>query len=375
MNLLKEERNTLEEFLPTLDAKLLAIPFKDLESPGNPCLALYRELGGPALLIPKELGGGGASPLQALRIQRAIGSRSPSLAIAVTMHNFSVATLVEYSLYGDYTKEFMQNVSANQLLVASGFGEGHPNTSILVPSMKAEKVDSGYLVNGSKKPCSLTYSMHLLTASVGVADETARGGYKRGVAIIPADAEGMDRRPFWGNEVLAGAESDELLLENVFVPDELLFFPETQETIDVVETGGFLWFELLICASYIGMASALVERVLQNKRGNAIEQSSLGIELEGAMSGLEAVAHSMVTGIRNDDMLARCLFARFAAQQAIERASARSVELLGGMSFVKSPEVSYLYTASRALAFHPPSRESIGSSLAAYLGGETFRMI
>jgi len=375
MNLLKEERRTLEEFLPTLDAKLLAIPFKELERAGNPAIALYRELKGPALLIPTELGGGGATALQALRIQRAIGSRSPSLAIAVTMHNFSVATLVEYSLYGDYTKEFMQSVSADQLLVASGFGEGRTGTSILVPAMRADKVDNGYLVNGSKKPCSLTYSMHLLTASVGVKDETARGGYKRGVAIIPADAKGLERRPFWGNEVLAGAESDELLLNDVFVPDELLFFPATQSTIDVVETGGFIWFEMLICASYIGMASALVERVLHEKRGGASEQSMLGIELEAAMSALEAVAYSMMTGVRNDDMLARCLFVRFSAQQAIERVSAQSVELLGGMSFIRSSEVSYLYSASRALAFHPPSRHSIVSSLAAYLGGDAFRMI
>ncbi|HEV2861423.1 MAG TPA: acyl-CoA dehydrogenase family protein [Pyrinomonadaceae bacterium] len=375
MNFLEEERRTLEQFLPTLDEKLRAIPFADLERPGNPGIGIYRELKGPSVLIPEALGGSGATPVDAVRIHRAIGSRSPSLAIAVAMHNFSVATLVEYSLYGDYTNDFMRSISADQLLVASGFAEGRTGTSILDPAMVARPAEGGYVVNGSKKPCSLTYSMHLLTASVAVPDPEAPGGHKRAVAIIPADAEGLDRRPFWANEILAGAESDELALTDVFVPDQLLFFPETQSDIDAVETGGFLWFELLISASYLGMASALAERVIERRRAGASELAALGTELEGAMSALEGVAQGLAGRERNDALLARCLFARFSVQQAIERASALGAELLGGMSFIGSKEASYLYAASRALAFHPPSRSAIAGSLAAYLGGDPFRML
>jgi hypothetical protein len=57
-------------------------------------------------------------------------------------------------------------------------------------------------------------------------------------------------------------------------------------------------------------------------------------------------------------------------QGAIERATARSVELLGGMAFINSPEVSYLYAAARGLAFHPPSRTSIATALDQHLYGE-----
>jgi len=59
---------------------------------------------------------------------------------------------------------------------------------------------------------------------------------------------------------------------------------------------------------------------------------------------------------------------------AIERASARAVELLGGMAFVKSPDVSYLFAASRALAFHPPSRTSIAPAIEDYLMGKPMRV-
>lgn len=374
MNFLRRERATLESFLPTLDEKLRSFSLAELERPGNPALAIYRELSGPALLIPTEHGGLGATPLQAAQIHRAIASRAPSLAIAITMHNFSVGTLVEYSFYGDYSNDFLKAISADQLLIASGFAEGRSGTSIMVPAMQAVPVEGGYRVSGSKRPCSLTNSMHLLTASVAVSNGT-QDGFRRAVAIIPADAEGIERKPFWKNWVLGGAESDELFLKDVFVPDPYLFFPETEADLDAVETGGFLWFEILISASYLGIASALAERVLRGGKGDPAGQTEVAIELEGAMAAVEGMAHLMMQGERNDATLAQCLLVRFAVQQAVARAAALSAELLGGMAFVESSDVSYLLAAARALAFHPPSRISIAAPLAQYLAGEPFRMI
>lgn len=38
-----------------------------------------------------------------------------------------------------------------------------------------------------------------------------------------AIGDGIERRDFWGSWVLAGAESDEVLLHDVEVPDSLMF--------------------------------------------------------------------------------------------------------------------------------------------------------
>ena len=374
MNFLKRERTTLEQFLPTLDARLSEFALTEIERPGNPGLQILRELEGAALLIPTEHGGKGATPVEAIQVHRAVAARSPSLAIAMTMHNFSVATLVEYLFYGDYTVELLQQVSGGQLLVASGFAEGRTGTSILDPLMKATpREGGGYLINGSKKPCSLSNSMHILTASVAVPVH-GNGHHRRAVAVVPADAEGITRKPFWKGTVLAGAESDEVALNDVQIADEQIFFPEVEEGLDAVEAGGFLWFELIVSASYLGVASALVERVIQSGRGNPEERTQLAIETEGAMSALEGVARSMQTGDRGEGILTQALFVRFAVQQAIQRVSAHATELLGGMSFIASPDVAYLLAAGRALAFHPPSRLSVAPALDAYLKGEPMQV-
>jgi alkylation response protein AidB-like acyl-CoA dehydrogenase len=374
MNFLKRERTTLEQFLPSLDAKLAAIPLMEIEQPGNAGLAMLRELEGTAVLIPTEHGGKGASAAEAIQIHRAVATRSPSLAIAMTMHNFSVATLVEYLFYGDYTVELLKQISGGQLLVASGFAEGRPRTSILDPLMKAVRQEGGgYKINGSKKPCSLSNSMHILTASVAVPNPDGNG-HRRAVAVVPADAEGLNRRPFWQSTVLGGAESDEVSLTDVQVGDDQVFFPEVEESLDAVEAGGFLWFELLVSASYLGVASALVERVLAGGRGDAAERTQLAIDCEGAMAALEGVARAMQTGERGEGILVQSLFVRFFVQQTIERISARAAELLGGMAFIASPDVAYLLAASRALAFHPPSRLSVAPALDGYLMGKSMQV-
>lgn len=374
MNFLKRERATLEKFLPALDAKLLEVPLVDIEKPGNPGLGWLRDAGGAALLVPEEYGGKGASPIEAIQIHRAVASRSPSLAIAMTMHNFSVATLVEYLFYGSYTVELLQQIAAGQLLVASGFAEGRTGTSILDPTMQATPVDGGYRINGSKKPCSLSSSMHILTASVAVPSNNGNGG-RRAVAVIPADAEGLSRKPFWSSTVLRGAESEEVTLTDVLIGHEQLFFPEVEEHLDDVEAGGFLWFELLVSASYLGVASALVERVLSAGRGDAPERVQLAVELEGGMASLEGVARAMCAGNeRGERILVQSLLVRFAVQQAIERVSVRAAELLGGMAFIKSPDVAYLMSASRALAFHPPSRLSVAPAVDGYLQGNPMQV-
>jgi alkylation response protein AidB-like acyl-CoA dehydrogenase len=374
MNFLKRDRATLEHFLPSLDARLAEVPLAEMEKPGNPGLSMLRELEGTALLVPIEHGGKGASPVEAIQIHRAVASRTPSLAIAMTMHNFSVATLVEYLFYGDYTVELLRQISGGQLLVASGFAEGRTSSSILDPAVTATRLDSGgYMINGSKKPCSLSNSMHILTASVAVANASGDGS-RRAVAVVPADAEGLTRRPFWKSTVLGGAESDEVVLTNVQITDEQLFFPEVEESLDAVEAGGFLWFELLVSASYLGVASALVERVLTGGRGDAGERMQLAIDVEGAMAALEGVARAMMTGDRGEAILVESLFVRFFAQQAIERVSVRAAELLGGMAFIGSPDVAYLLAASRALAFHPPSRLSVAPALDGYLMGEPMQV-
>ncbi len=255
MSLLRAEREVLEAYLPGLDKYLSEVPLSDLEKPGSGALEIFREVGGPALMVPAEFGGQGASLLDAVRVQRAVGSRSPSLAVATTMHHFSVASLVELTANGEGFEWAMLTAIAEQSwLLSSGFAEGRPGQHILAPGMRAVDTDGGLKVSGVKKPCSLTWSMHLMSASVAVADPDG-GPDRLAVVLIPAESEGIERRRFWQSTALAGAESDQVTLTDVFVPEALVFYPDDGPTMDPIQARGFVCFELLVSASYLGAAS------------------------------------------------------------------------------------------------------------------------
>jgi alkylation response protein AidB-like acyl-CoA dehydrogenase len=371
LRFLENERAALEKYLPGLDAKLAATPLSELESRDAPAIQMFRDAQGLGLLIPQEQRGHGASAVDAVRVQRAIGSRSPSLAVASTMHHFSAATMLElWTLERGLEWLLLQAVGEGKLMLASGFAEGVRGQGVLTPTMRGRREDGHVVISGTKKPCSLSRSMNLLTASVLVEREGGQGE-EFAVALVPADKPGVIVEPFWGSPILAGAESDAVILEDVCVENELLIAVggASPGELDRIETAGFLWFVLLISSSYLGMASALVERLIAEPRGEPGVALAAAVELETAMTALEGTAQTLTSEGASIELLAKALLCRYGAQDAINRAVTIAVELLGGMAFIGGEEVSYFASASRALAFHPPARAKNAELLLHALGG------
>lgn len=364
MRFMNTERETVERFVPGLASKLADVPLEVLESAESPALGLFRDAGGTGLLVPKEIGGLGANLVEAARVHRVLGSWSPSLAVAVNMHSCTVAAMPP----GPATEAMLNAVATAGLYLASAFAEGIPSASVIAPKLQGERIEGGWRLNGSKKPCSLSRSMGILTASVllrpdgGDEDELA-------LAVIPADTPGIEVRPLGNGLVFPGSETDEVVLTDVDISDEQVSFFGSTDSLNAALTAGWLTFELLVSACYLGMASGLVQRVLDERRGTAADRMLLVSDLEATMAAIEAVATEIQEGNGEAETVARALHVRFATQRVVERTSALAVELLGGVAFMAGSS-ALLYTACRGLAFHPPSRMSIAEPLDRFLAGE-----
>lgn len=233
--------------------------------------------------------------------------------------------------------------------------------------MTATVGPDGVRISGVKRPCSLARSMDLLTASVlvpgerGARDEVA-------VALVPAESEGVSVSGFWSSSFLAGAESDQVTLTDVLVPPELLVRTSGLDgRLDELQTAGLVWFELLMTGSYLGVASALVERVLLNERVPESERVRLLVEAEGAMAAAEGVARRLDEGCPDESTLADSLYVRYSVQDALARIVPRAVELLGGLNFMSSDEVGHLAACANGLSLHPPARSRMTGPLATHL--------
>ncbi|MFF3763437.1 acyl-CoA dehydrogenase [Streptomyces sp. NPDC001922] len=369
---LARDRELLERRLPGLDARLAATGLEKLERPGSPAVDWFRQSGAGALFVPTDHHGLGAGLREGVRLQRAIACRAPSLAVATTMHHFSVASLIGWErLSAGLEWLLAEAVARNAMLVASGAAEGRPGAGVLTPSMTARPVDGGVRIDGTKKPCSLSRSMDLLFATVRVRRPD---GERCAVAVVPADSPGLSVRPFWRSDVLAGAESDELVLDDVFVPERLVTDLGPVGTTSEPLRRSLVWFEVLIAASYLGTAAALVERAVAAPRTDTGELARMAATLEGATYALEGVAaqaeSDAAAGADPAALLGPALAVRFAVQDAVVEVSARAAEALGGGAFIRDPDIAYLCAATRCLAFHPPSRTAGEAALVQHLRGE-----
>ncbi|GAA3031024.1 acyl-CoA dehydrogenase family protein [Actinokineospora globicatena] len=374
MRFMEADRLTCEELLPGLLDALAEIPLAELESEKNPAIELFREHGGTNLVVPAAYGGLDATALQAARVVRALAAVAPSMAVATAMHHFSVGTLFgvaeTFGAGTDLDDALLRQIARNRWLVASGFAEGRTEQGILSPTMEARPTAGGYLVSGSKKPCSLSRSMDLFTGSVGMRRED--GSVEMGFLMLPATTPGIEVVPFWGSFALAGAQSDEVRLTDVEVTDAQILQPPADLLAELSELQqvGLIWFEMTVCATYTGIASALVQRVLDAKRGAAADRAALAVRIESAAALVEGLARRVMDGEVDNDTLATSLATRFTVQELVRTTVGEAVELLGGMAFVGSSDVAYLSAAAQAVAFHPPSRTSMIDGLLGYYAGE-----
>jgi alkylation response protein AidB-like acyl-CoA dehydrogenase len=183
-------------------------------------------------------------------------------------------------------------------------------------------------------------------------------------------------RPFWNTPILAGAESDEVVLTDVEVPSDLVVRVTLLDgdRFDDLQTVGFVWFELLIAASYLGAATGLAERLLAVPHADVGAQARVATAVRAATLLLEGTAAAAGAGPIGEGRLADALACRYAVQDAITGVLDVAIEALGGMAFVSSPDIAYLADACRALAFHPPGRHRMAGALRDYFADKPLRV-
>lgn len=368
--LLTSENQTLDSYAPGLRERLYGHGLLSNEGAQSTAVADWSDTGGTSLIVPTALGGAGASAVDAVRFQTAIGAVAPSLAAATTMHHLSCATLFEAAEDASQEeRDLIRALVEGGTVMASGFSEGSPGGSVFRPTMTARRDGDDYLLSGRKAPCSLSRSMSLLVASALVDDS------ERAVVLVFDGAEGLRREEFWKSPVLAAAESDALILDDVRVEADMVFLTSENDPDDVHEMTGYLWFGLLISACYLGVATRMVERLTDRDRLDPKLFSSALAEVETMRTALHAVAREFDEGARGGDVSARLALVRWSMREALVRVQSMVREAVGGFAYMQDPELAYAFEAVQVFGYHPPSRRDTADRLVQWARGEDFRYV
>ena len=360
--LIQKIETTVKERAPSLHEALSNGSIMDWESKTPVQLAnLFRDTKSTKLSISSEYGGDNLNANELKDVLIWTGSRCPSLSVMKIMHHHTTASLNSVAEFLPDNAMVVQMIAEANLLIASAFAEGDETRAHYTTSkMKISKNDSGYIIQGSKKPCTMTNVMDMVLTGINYTDKN--GDTHIGSALIDANDDNLKRKQFWNATYLKSSDSNELIFDNVLVPDsQINLESEIQDAlasrnINSAEDIVMMWLQLLTSSAYFGMVIALITPVLIKKSGSIDDRAKLIIEMESIYSKIESISNLIETKKFTRESLYKTTALRMSIQSSIDICADLAFELSGGINFIKDDLPSYLFCACRAIKFHPPFR-------------------
>jgi acyl-CoA dehydrogenase len=212
-------------------------------------------------------------------------------------------------------------------IAALGITEPGAGSDVAGIRTRAERVDGGWVVNGSKMFITNGVRFDLMVCAVKT---TAAGGH-HGISflVVERGADGIDARPI---EKLGWHASDTglIALDDVAVPEENLLGPE-HEGFKLI-MANFQWERLLMALGALGAMDVAVERAVAHWADRSPSQS-VRHEVADMATTLHACRALTYEALRRfvagDDAVAQVTAAKLASQRAAFDVADRMLDWLG----------------------------------------------
>lgn len=202
-----------------------------------------------ALTIPKEYGGQGINLVDYLKVIEQIARGDGSTALSLGWH---LSYILEQSENRTWKAESFAKVCElvvkEKALINSAASEratGSPSRGG-VPTTTAIKVENGWRINGEKAFTSMAIALDYVLVTVDVN----KSG-KIALVLVDKKQDGVQVKETWDSISMRGTKSDDLILEDVFVPENAIVYVE-----DGSKKKSPKGWMLQIPAVYIGIASS-----------------------------------------------------------------------------------------------------------------------
>src|SRR5256885_12438225 len=185
-----------------------------------------RHAGYLTLTVPRELGGQGASLLDAVLAQYRLAQGDGSTALVAGMHLTFIARLAEgrtefSTLFKQICHEVVQhgamiNSAVSELATGSPSPGGRPTTTA------RRQPDGSWIINGRKIYTTGSHALHFFLVGCSVEDEHGNplGKGPREDFLVTRDMPGLRIEDTWNMMGMRGTASNDLILEQVRVGPE-----------------------------------------------------------------------------------------------------------------------------------------------------------
>ena len=341
-----------------------SFPFQDFED--------MKESGYLAAPVPQELGGSGLSLLGLCAAQEKLAEGAPATALGVNMHLFTIGLVAELWKQDPEprTEAFLRAVSEGHMIVGASVSEAETSgNNFRHAATKAERVEGGYKITGRKIFCSISPVMTGYT-SHALYDDPERGPLLVHFLAL-RESEGLQILDNWDAMGMRPTGSNDVVLDGVFVPDELVVMERPAGLLDGFAINSHKWFNLTFGAVYTGVAGGAKRYVEEYARTRTRKPfprpmshfpaiQFLVAEMEVLIQSARAIvwktAHELGGGPSEDpkDFAAAVTAKYIATNNAVEIVD-KAMSVTGGSGFLKKSPLERLYRDVRGAKVHPPS--------------------
>ncbi len=328
-----------------------------------------RDAGYLRLTVPEELGGFGADILEFFLAQERLAQGDGSTALAVNMHLSACAQLASgwRRTRGERAEDLLGRACAGEAVFASCTSEaGFSDGALRDCRTTAARVDGGFVLNGRKMFFTESdVATHFVTNAK--LDHPNLGPHIVFFNGVPVASDGLSIERTWDTLGMRGTQSNDLLLEDVFVPAEALFHAYPVGHLDALTAlNVFTWAVPSFGVVALGIAAGGFEAVrrLVLDRGRQDEPevqhviARIEILLESARSTLyrhavDAVSHDVPSQLSVLEVYARGNLAKYVACDNAIEIMDRVMELAGGVGYHRRFPIERMYRDVRAGSIMP----------------------
>lgn len=316
-------------------------------------MALLRERRFTSMLVPAELGGGGATHAEVAAVLAILAHGCPATSLTFSMHSHLVAAQV-WRHHRGLPAPVLPKVAASDLvLVSTGASDWIDSNG------RATKVDGGWRVSARKSPSSGAPAGDVVVTSARWDD--GPDGPQVVHLSVPFSAEGVRIEETWDAVGMRATGSHTVVLDDVFVPDA---------SVPLVRPAGEwhpVWSTVLgaamplIVATYVGVAESAADRALDAARGRASRPdvvTTVGRMLTSLTTARDAVramlGHSADLRFDNDLETATTVLQRKTTAAEAAMATVRlALEASGGAGYAAGSGLGRLLRDVHGVLYHP----------------------
>jgi alkylation response protein AidB-like acyl-CoA dehydrogenase len=301
-----------------------------------------------AIQVPEQYGGLGETLFRSVLAIEEVASFDPSLSVMIDVHNTLILRCLERWASDEQKSEWFPKL-AKDTVGAFCLSEPESGSDAFALRTRAEKTDSGWLLNGSKMWITNAAEAGLFVVFANVSPED---GY-RGIStfLVPRDTEGLvigEREQKVG---LKASSTCPVTFENCEVPDNALLGEKGlgyRYAIELLNEG-----RIGIGAQVLGLARGafdlafnyLHEREQFGQRigdfqGVQFQYADLATELEAARLMVYNATRLAESG---EDFAREAAMAKLYASETAQKVVSSSLEFFGGLGFSEENLIGKFY--------------------------------